>query len=137
MPTVTLPSPSMRAHSWDFMNFRSPGISLIAVLRKQRWWRVGVASVAKARGAGSNALGGLAAAHEGPGHDAHRDFAAADVDAHLARLAGRDPGEGDRLAHRGRVGARQDLALAAGCQHLLAVAQDTLLVHHQADHLEI
>src|SRR3546814_12656266 len=33
MPTVTLPSPSTRAHSWDFMNFRSPGISLMLVLR--------------------------------------------------------------------------------------------------------
>ena len=30
---MTLPLPSTRAHSWDFRNFRSPGISLIVLLR--------------------------------------------------------------------------------------------------------
>src|SRR3546814_15982917 len=38
------------------------------------------------------------------------------------------------LSQRRRERARQDLARAAGGQHLLAVAQHALLVHHQADH---
>jgi hypothetical protein len=34
-----LPSPSTRAHSWDFRNFRSPGISLIVGLRRGQVWK--------------------------------------------------------------------------------------------------
>src|SRR3546814_6091453 len=82
----------------------------------------------------------LAIAHERELHHPHRDLAAADVDAHVAvraqgNLAGRDTGEGDRLAQGRRKGARQDLAVAVRGDHPLAVTQHALLVHHQADHL--
>src|SRR3546814_6254687 len=84
----------------------------------------------------SDAVPGLAVAHERERDHAHRDLAAADVHAPVrvvGRIARRHPREGDRLAQRRRERARQDLALAAGGQHLLAVAQHALLVHHQPD----
>src|SRR5688572_3598723 len=69
MPMVTLPSPSTRAHSWDFMNFRSPGISFIvgcSVLRLRGGW--------VAEFYNSNAGLRLAFADEGELHHAHGDL---------------------------------------------------------------
>src|SRR3546814_2845779 len=63
MPTVTLPSPSTRAHSWDFMNFRSPGISLMLVLRMCCCrWKEG-ASLAKEKDRKSTRLNSITNAH--------------------------------------------------------------------------
>src|SRR5690606_8175118 len=120
MPTVTLPSPSTRAHSWDFRNFRSPGISLIVDSALVRASGEGTASVAKpgaaaASAAGRNGSECLAVAHERDPDHPHRHLAAADVHPHAGGdLAGRHARERDRLAERGRERARQDLALAVG-----------------------
>src|SRR5688500_14933056 len=138
MPTVTLPSPSTRAHSWDLRNFRSPGISLI--VGSGSAGREGVDSVSKHGGYGSSAWRSDAVLHpaltdERALHQAHRHFAAADVDPHIAGGAGGNAREGDRLADGRGKGAGQDLAFARDGQHLLAMAQHALVVHHQADHL--
>src|SRR5690606_29858046 len=128
MPTVTLPSPSTRAHSWDLLNFRSPGISLIlgsgwGVVRTGDLW---VAASLDLR---------LAFAHEREFHHPHRHLAAADVHPHAGVGAGRDVAggdarEGDRLAQRRREGARQDFAVAVRGKHALAVPQHAFLLHH-------
>src|SRR5690606_22266377 len=133
MPTVTLPSPSTRAHSWDLLNFRSPGISLILGSGGGVVWTGNLRVVA------SLDLR-LAFAHERELHHPHRYLAAADVHPHAGvgagrDVAGRDARERDRLAQRRREGAGQDLAVAVRGDHALAVPQHALLVHHQADHL--
>src|SRR5690606_19819447 len=124
IPTVTRPLPSARTHSWDLRNLRSPGISLI-----------GKAPLALGPGSGEDAGLRLAFADERELHPPDRHLAATDVDPHLARLAGGNARERDRLAQGRGEGAGQDLAVAACGQHLLAVAQHAAFVHHQANQL--
>src|SRR5690606_42017683 len=93
MPTVTLPSPSRRAHSWDLRNLRSPGISLIVgsgvlVCRPVVGW---VRSLANGGPGKSNPRLRLAIAHERELHHPPGHPAAAHVPAHLAGLAGGEP----------------------------------------------
>src|SRR3546814_13478081 len=112
MPTVTLPSPSRRAHSWDFRMFRSPGISLIVCSGVVVDDRVGVGRSVANRGRGeSNSRLRLTLADERELHHAHRHLAATDVDADATvptgrEIAGRHPRERNRLAEGGRDSTR-------------------------------
>src|SRR5690606_11120709 len=144
IPTVTRPLRSGRAHSLDLRSLRSPGISLIGKAPLAQGYVGTVVSLSSAQpevnlalgpGSGEDAGLRLAFADERELHHPDRHLAATDVDPHLARLAGGDARERDRLAQGRGEGAGQDLALATGGQHLLAVAQHAAFVHHQADQL--
>src|SRR5690242_21551978 len=142
MPTRIRPSSSTRAHSWDLRNFRSPGISLMIGVQSLQWVGGGrgdsSASIRCRRcrigGKNSDAVAGLAVAHERVLHQAHRQLASANVHADVAGLTGRDTREGHRLFQRRRETAREDLPLTVRGEHLMAVAKHALVVEYQADH---
>src|SRR5690606_20922233 len=119
-------------HSWDCMNFRSPGISCMT--RFLWWFAGGILPKRDARARRSCVDLARAVAHERRAHDAHRHPAAADGHFDAGLDAGRDARERDRAAQRGRKAAGQDLALALRRHDPLSMTEDTLLVHDQTDH---
>src|SRR5690606_11390173 len=145
MPTVTLPSPSTRTHSCDFMSFRSPGIPLMALPAAGSWngrtvyWRPGSCGCAGGEESAFDPGCGPAVLDEERRDHADRDLLAADVDAHAlcarAVPVGRDPGQRDRLGNGGRERAGEDRALTRGREHFLPVAKYAALIHHQRDQL--
>src|SRR5690606_1039997 len=98
MPTVTLPSPSTRVHSWDFRNFRSPGISLMgySAATGGGWKGNSLTTGRKPLGgplpdtSGQHAVLRLAVTHEREFHHPHRHLAAADIDPDVTFGAQRD-----------------------------------------------
>src|SRR5579875_290897 len=154
MPTRTWPPSSMRAHSCDFWNFRSPGISLmvgswlsdagdepvILTTTSGRMQEPGTprrgrqplhpACRALPR---SNPLARFAVAHERRLHRAQRQLAPANVHAQSGVRTRGHAREADGLAQRGRKDPRQDFAVAPVADHALAVAQHALVVQHHAN----
>src|SRR5215469_13569325 len=131
MPIVTVPLSSTRAHSWDFMNFRSPGISFIAVVlggssQVEFYTRNG-----KMR---SSAFDRLAIPHERIFHDAYRHQPAADVHLGAAVCAAGDTSERDCLGQRRRERAGENFPVAMRGDDALTVAEHALVVHHEPDH---
>src|SRR5215472_15500989 len=101
MPISTVPSASVRTHSWDLVYFRSAGRLLIVdpSLSDQR----------------------SARAHEWRLQDARREELAADLHLHLRGRGRGYARERDRALERRGIGATGDLALARGRSHHLLV----------------
>src|SRR5215831_10499188 len=105
MPTASVPSASLRIHSWLAVYLRSAGMFMAV----------------------SNCLGnqGLPVAHERRLHDARRELLVAHCDAHgrSKRTTRRQARARDRRAERGGKGAAGDLAFSKLAVNSLMAAQ--------------
>src|SRR5262252_5429411 len=120
MPTVNVPSASVRTHSWLSVYLSSAGV-FIADLRGYRC----VSFLDQHR----------AVTHERRLDDARFDILLADLDRDRVAHSGSgwNAGQSNRLSHRGREGAAGDLAFTVIGEHALMAAQDAFVEQQEAD----
>src|SRR6516225_1325306 len=111
MPIVSVPSVSVRIHSWLSVYLSSAGTFILAPSRNKT----------------------LAVAHEGRLDDARREALVANLDFDVVACvdADRQARESDRSAKRWREAAARHLAFARRAVHLLMAAQHAAFVDQQ------
>src|SRR5581483_11288306 len=150
MPTRTWSASSTRAHSWDFRNFRSPGISLMSdpSLQSEDSIRcesgkepsvvcppIGVPASPSAKSTCHSRHVDLASTvpYERILHRAQRQLAATDVHTQVLARTRRHARECHRSTERRRKNAGEDFAFAFFRQHTLAMPQHALVFQQHAD----